>query len=462
MPKLLVVLLIAGLGVEFTVGGFYRVVFMRGAHVALAHNVSHYVHGLAREIGAPPDSAKAAGLASAYGLRIGYHGPSGSWVTGALPDPEFAGAWSRLRKAVSHPQPHDGLLTLDGADAATLGWSQGRLLALVPADGGEFQFATDFRQMSEYHEVYLGCLICAVSLILIAAFMVIRRMLSPLKGLSAAVERMGRGELGHQVPACGFDELGDLGRSFNTMSSRLAALVKSREQLLLDVSHELRSPLTRIKVALEMAPEGMAKESIGDDIAEMESMVAEILEAARLNSANGKLNLEDVDVRELAADAVRDAQGRTPGARLVTGAGGGLGGATLEKPESSEKPQGAAKLYVRADRARLRKVLANVMDNALKFSSDSDSPVEVSIVETPAEIVLCFRDHGQGIPEAEIPRLFEPFYRVDRSRSRDTGGYGLGLSLCKRIMEAHGGSIRISGQPGQGTEVFLSLPKTLY
>jgi signal transduction histidine kinase len=115
----------------------------------------------------------------------------------------------------------------------------------------------------------------------------------------------------------------------------------------------------------------------------------------------------------------------------------------------------------RIDRARVRKVLGNILDNAVKFSQGRSAPVEASIESAADRIVVRIKDKGVGIPADELPRLFEPFYRVDRSRSRETGGYGLGLSLCKRIMEAHGGSISITSREGEGTEVTLIFPTSL-
>jgi signal transduction histidine kinase len=103
-------------------------------------------------------------------------------------------------------------------------------------------------------------------------------------------------------------------------------------------------------------------------------------------------------------------------------------------------------------------VISNVIDNALKYSRDALSPAEIRFLREKDAVVLSVRDHGVGIPAGEIPRLFQPFYRVDPSRSRDTGGYGLGLSLCKRIMEAHGGGVTLESEPGKGTMVRLRFP----
>jgi signal transduction histidine kinase len=172
------------------------------------------------------------------------------------------------------------------------------------------------------------------------------------------------------------------------------------------------------------------------DLSEMEAMIGEILEAARLDSANGRLHLADFDLRALTEDVLRLFQGRAPGVTLAPGA----------------SPR------VRVDADRVRKVVANLIDNALKYSRDQARPVEVEIRAGNTEVTLSVRDHGAGIPEEDLPRLFEPFYRVDRSRSRDTGGYGLGLSLCKRIMEAHGGSIAVTSGRGAGAVATLVFP----
>lgn len=432
MLKLLLVLVLAGVLVNMCVGGFFRLSFFH-THEAMERNAVHYAHALAAEIGSPPDTAKARMLASRYSLNIRYLGPDASWESGPGPDLPQGGGHGTFRHEMA-PMPGEGAEA--GAKTA---WRHGRYFVQVNQGRGVFLFSTGFQQNMEGNGKYFIGLLLIVSCVLICAFLVIRRLLFPLRDLTAGVERIRRGELGHQIPVCSRDELGILGRSFNAMSTGLQEMVRSREQLLLDVSHELRSPLTRIRVALEMAPEGTAKESIRDDLGEMEAMISEILETARLDSANGKLNLEPVDLGVLVSEAVADADMRAPGARQVPSRTG---------PGPS----------VKADRARVRKVLGNILDNAVKFSQGRGAPVEVRIEESASGVTVRIKDKGVGIPADELPRLFEPFYRVDRSRSRETGGYGLGLSLCKRIMEAHGGSISIASREGEGTEVSLVFP----
>jgi signal transduction histidine kinase len=426
MLKLLLVLAAVGLVVNVSVGGFWRFSFFRQARAPLERNLAHYARGIAAEIGAPPDTAKARALAGRYALRLRYEGPAGSWSSGpGIPAPIARG---------------EGFHEIEGEAGARALWARHRLFIQIPSGEGRLTLSAGFDPSLEGHQRALIALIVLLTLCLLAAFLAIRRVLSPLKVLTDAVERIRRGELGHQIPESGRDELGELARSFNAMSADLKEMIRSREQLLLDVSHELRTPITRIKLALEMAPDGMAKESIADDLREMEAMIAEILETARLDSANGKLHLEDVDLAALAASVAADAAGRAPGVRLI-----GI--------------QAGAGPVIRADRNRIRKVLANVIDNALKYSPAGARPVEVRIEQGPGEATVRIEDHGSGIPEAELPKIFEPFYRVDPSRSRETGGYGLGLSLCKRIMEAHGGSIAIASREGEGTEVALAFPR---
>jgi signal transduction histidine kinase len=435
MPKLLLVLVIAGVLVNLCVGGFFRLSFHR-SHDAMLRNAVHYAQSLAAEIGAPPDTAKARAIAAKYSLRIRYQGPMGTAAIGVWESPSAEGAKRSWTRDIPDLENKD-------ADAgAKTAWRRGRFYIQVEQGQGRFLFATDFQQLAEGHGEYLIVLILILSCVIVCAFFVIRRLLYPLITLNRGVERIRGGELGYQVPVCSRDELGDLGRSFNAMSTGLKDMVRSREQLLLDVSHELRSPLTRIKVALEMAPEGMAKESIRDDLGEMEAMISEILETARLDSAHGKLNLEPADLGLLLSEAAADADMRAPGARTVPAK---LGPGPM----------------ARIDRARVRKVLGNILDNAVKFSQGRSAPVEASIESAADRIVVRIKDKGVGIPADELPRLFEPFYRVDRSRSRETGGYGLGLSLCKRIMEAHGGSISITSREGEGTEVTLIFPTSL-
>jgi signal transduction histidine kinase len=247
---------------------------------------------------------------------------------------------------------------------------------------------------------------------------------------------VGAGRLEHRIPEAGHDELHDLARAFNAMAERLAKLLHSKEQLLLDVSHELRSPITRLKVQLEFLADADMRESLRGDVAEMEAMVTNLLESARLRHAAAALNLERVHIGDVIRHLVSEFKDRPPGVAL---------GALVEEP-------------IKADREKIRTVLRNLLDNALKHTPANGPLVSISMTHDADRLIIIVEDRGEGIPASAQPYLFEPFYRPDRSRSRKTGGYGLGLSLCKAIVDAHGGSIDLVSTVGEGTQVTVGFP----
>jgi signal transduction histidine kinase len=281
-------------------------------------------------------------------------------------------------------------------------------------------------------------------LIMCVGFMVIKRMFRPFRMLMRGVQEISNGNLDFQFKTQNrHGEIYYLAENFNEMISRVKEMVASKDQLLLDVSHELRSPLTRMKVALEMMPKNQMRSSLLQDIGEMETMLAEILETQRLKGENGKLVLAPVDLTALARSMVLKYKARKPGVNL------------------EGKP---APFVVQADEDRVKTALRNVLENALKYSlrqnqSVQVQPVRVSLDETGSSIRVWVEDSGVGIPIEDQEKVFEPFYRVDKSRTKKTGGYGLGLSLCREIMRAHGGEITLESVPGKGTRVVLEFPK---
>jgi len=274
---------------------------------------------------------------------------------------------------------------------------------------------------------------------LLGAWLTLRWILKPINWLSGGVVALGKGNLEHRLPEKRGDELGDLSLAFNQMSERIREMLSAREQLLLDVSHELRPPLTRMKVALEFIPEDASRESLHDDVQEMEQMVTEILETARLNSEYGQLNLQKTDLVNLIQDICITFEGQTPGIRFENA------------PE---------KCQTFADAEQIETVLKNLLANALKYSPVGNPPVEIRLKKSDAGTLIEIQDHGPGIQDEELDLIFEPFYRTDKSRNRKTGGYGLGLSLCKTIIEAHGGTIDVQSNTGKGAMFSLHLPKS--
>jgi signal transduction histidine kinase len=210
------------------------------------------------------------------------------------------------------------------------------------------------------------------------------------------------------------------------MSEKISDSIKAKQQLLIDVSHELRSPLTRIKLGLEV---DSSKDKIIEDVHEMEKMVSSLLENYRADATLADLKVERVNAAELLEDILDEYQ-----------------------PDRIKFTKPADELYIQGDPDKLQMVFRNLIDNAMKYSG---GVVEVGIKEQSGCVWITVKDNGVGISAEDLRYIYEPFYRADRSRSRKTGGFGLGLSICKKIVEAHKGEINISSRLNEGTEVTL-------
>ena len=195
------------------------------------------------------------------------------------------------------------------------------------------------------------------------------------------------------------------------MTQRIEEMLKSKEQLMLDVSHELRLPLTRMKVALEFLPDSAAKTNITTDINEMEVMVTAMLDTAKRHHVYSRLNWQTISMTVLLEQVVAEFADKGPGVRL----------------ESSTAP--AASLQVDPD--RIKTVLRNVIDNAVKYSLSRSEPVVVALDSTDSHVIISVADDGMGMAPEELAHIFEPFYRIDKSRAKTTAGFGLGLSLSR-------------------------------
>ena len=267
-------------------------------------------------------------------------------------------------------------------------------------------------------------------------WLTLRHLLRPLRDLENGVQAVAEGNLETRLSESGRDELAGLGRSFNTMAHRLKDRERARDQLLLDVSHELRSPLTRMRVALEMMDQTPLIDNIRDEVEALGKMVSEILETERLKSPAGLLKVQPEDLVGLIFQKKARFESIPPG---------------ISWTPPADFP------HVPMDMERMRLVIRNLIENALKYGAEAEKPIEITLHREGKFAVLKVRDFGPGVAKDEQDMVFEPFYRLDRSRSR-TPGYGLGLPLCRRIVEAHGGSIALSGERGEGATITVKLP----
>jgi signal transduction histidine kinase len=419
--KLLIVIFFAGLAVNLVVGGFFWM-HRSAAGRVLHKNVLQYLNYIITDLGAPPSLERAKQVADQASLRIYFEGANRSWAT-ASEIYDFQKA--RWRSWSKKP-------------LIRIGRYRGHHFVEIDHAAGRFVFGLDKSiEMDTEKGRLVVILLSLLTLIFIGAFLSIRWILKPVRWLDKGVREVSRGNLKHRVPLKRSDELRDLAEAFNNMTDRIRNMLHTKERLLLDVSHELRSPLTRVKVALEFLPQGKARESIAGDISEMEKMIKGILETARMHHLHGELKLQRIKLLNLLEEVLPDLEHQPPGIQCET---------------VSER------LEINVDPGQIKTVFQNILANAIKFSDAESDPVRITIKQAPRYTVVQIIDSGIGIPPGELAFIFEPFYRVDKSRSKDTGGYGLGLSLCKTIMDAHDGKIEVASEPGKGTTVSLFFP----
>ena len=274
--------------------------------------------------------------------------------------------------------------------------------------------------------------------VVVGVFPIIRRLMQRLETLQRSVQRFGEGDLSVRVPEGGQDEVADLSRQFNAAAARIEALITSHKSLLANASHELRSPLTRIRMGLELmgggsAPSPAFRQEIERNIAELDQLIDEILLASRLDAREVDVGSEEiVDLIGLAAEEC---------ARV---------GADLDIDPA------AADMEARGVSRLLRRALRNLLENARRYSQGE---VQLQLQRQGSRAVIRVCDHGPGVPPSQRERIFEPFYRLPGASERE-GGVGLGLALVRSIAQRHGGSVRCEDRPdgGSGACFMLDLP----
>lgn len=371
--------------------------------------VSDYVDRLVAEIGTPPSQQRAQQLVERLPITVRIEGPGVNWRS--HDDERWRGDWSQR----------------DGA-----------LLSRTTADGHRVTLGLNVRPWHDQPRRIGWMTLAGVLLLTALAYKAVRRLLRPLDDIRAGAERFGRGEFTHVIPVRRRDELGDLASEINAMASSLHQMLEAKRELLLAISHELRSPITRARLNTELLPEegeaGTRRRALLQDLQVMADLVTDLLESERLGQGHAALHREPTDPAALVREATQDG-----GVRLEIAAG---------LPE------------LPLDRARMRLLLRNLVDNAVRHGGGGQPPV-VGLEPAPdGGVVLTVRDFGPGVDEATLSHLAEPFYRTDAARQRATGGVGLGLYLCRMVAQAHGGRLEVrNAQPGLEVRVTLAPPR---
>jgi signal transduction histidine kinase len=268
-------------------------------------------------------------------------------------------------------------------------------------------------------------------------------VVSPIRKIETSIARFGRGDLSVRVNTRRQDEIGQLGRSFNKMAERLERLIASERRLLGDISHELRSPLARLKFAIKLArtsPDSKsALDRIERDVDRIASLVADIVQITFIEDNPVLQATENVRVADIIDEIVRDCALEAQFRGCTLDVSGHIDGQVLGNPEL------------------LRRAIENVLRNGIRYSPEQ-STVDLSFAEDSGNAVITIRDYGPGVPESALKRIFDPFFRVEEARDTNSGGSGLGLSIAKRAVQLHHGTITAeNASPGLRVRVAIPL-----
>lgn len=312
------------------------------------------------------------------------------------------------------------------------------------ADGHVIEFGLNDAAVERRPRMFLFALV-ALLVVTTLAFWYVRRLLRPLDAIRAGAMRFGSGDFSQPIAVrthqC--DELGQLAETVNTMGRDIEQMLQAQRALLLAISHELRSPLTRARLNTELLPESPdvnpQREALLRDLSEMARLISDLLESERLAGRHAALNRETTQPATLAREVIDELAAARPEARRIA----------LHADEALPG--------VSLDRVRVRLLLRNLLDNALRHGAEATTPPELR-VERAGEggVRFVVRDHGPGVPEDQIAQLAQAFYRPDSARTRHAGGVGLGLYLCRLVAQAHGGRCEIrNAHPGLVVSVTL-------
>lgn len=289
-------------------------------------------------------------------------------------------------------------------------------------------------------EKVIVAVILHLSMFFIPLYFILRWLMNPIKTISYAVNQIGEGNYDVNLKIDRDDEFGELAESLNNMTTRVKDSIRAKEQLLMDISHELRSPLTRIKFGLNL---GRSKEKINEDVIEIESMIKKTLDYYRNEFFFLEANLTDTNAITLIENIISSFE--------------------IQKIRIAfyNFAKNKNRIIIRADEEKLTIAIRNLISNALKYSPENKN-ILVSIDETKKFYKISVRDFGVGLKKEDMNKIFEPFSRIDSSRSKKTGGYGLGLAIVKKIVELHNAIIEVKSEENEGTEMIIKFKKNIY
>lgn len=447
--KLLLLFICAGAVLLLLVGAIVGKGFAGHFRTSIKPFMVHYVELMEQELGSPPDYERARQITKGIPVDVHVFGPNQTWSTSSrLPDRSQLEKLMKTADTSKDLNPNNAIKQESGLDKSArkkpiqldhVRQYKLRSLAddlILYTHSAGFDIYFQIHQPSELRHggQYGATILAAIFGILLLIYYATKALFRPIEEIQRGVTLIGRGNLHHRISKRRNDQLGDLADNVNAMADDINDMLEAKRQLLLGISHELRSPITRSRVNLALMEDSASKREVEKDMASMEEMITELLESERLSSRHASLNLEKIRLDHLIRELVQhEFRRRVKIMELV-------------------------KLEVNLDQARIKLLLRNLLQNAIKHSVDPNRRPTISLINEVDEFCIYVTDSGEGIKASHIPYLTQPFYRADPSRQRKTGGYGLGLHLCRVIVEAHGGRLDITSEMGVGTKIRCGFP----
>ncbi len=379
-----------------------------------------------REI-SPAEGERAALFQRLLRRQLGADRPLRVEIAEFAPDPDWRPPWRRRDADPSRdprPEPRRQRMQALGLRdfVVQVGLRDGAVVT--------FRHHLPEEALSWPYRLLVTLLVLFLSVAALAA-LAVRALTRPLRALAAAAEDLGRDIRRPPLAESGPLEVQRAARAFNTMQQRLIRYIEDRDRILAAVSHDLKTPITRLRLRTELLEDSPLRDKFQADLDEMQRMAQASLDFLR--GGDNTEPLAAVDLNALLECLQEEAEDTGREIRIA----------------------GAARRPLRCRPLTLKRCLNNLLDNALKYGRRAD----ITVADTPECLTLTVHDRGPGIPEPELERVFEPFYRLEGSRSRDTGGAGLGLSIARNIARAHGGELRLRNHPDGGLEAVLELPR---
>lgn len=432
--RLLAVFLVLGglfvYGTFKSIQNFYNSDEIRGL---ISGHLSLHVQYVREDIGSPPRLDNALAITERVPVDIRVAGPGVAWAS----DPAFPAPGD----LDFGPSPNFGddpsawvnqLGSIEFADT-----ENHRFLKLRNGDYDIIVSSPRISDVSTQPNLVNQILIRGLAFLLIA-YLAVSWLFKPIRDIRAGAAHIGRGNFDHRIESIRRDQLGDLAGDINTLAGDVERMLDAKRALLLGISHELRTPLSRMRLALEFLDSEDDRQTLRAEIDEMEKIVVSLLEAERLNVRHAQLIRMPVSVSDLVNGMLDDFFSRD-GRHIA-----------VDEPDEDR--------IAELDEARITLMLKNLLSNALHYSSRTDGAVRLRWQVDGSDLVFTVADDGPGIPQSQADRIGEPFYRPDPSRTRSSGGTGLGLYLARLVANAHGGELTLIEQDRSGACFEVRIP----